>query len=780
MKNHDINHNKKQIVQNSEYQLTLQDYFILFKIHYKKMLFFLLIGLSIGLYKSFNSIPEYKATASVIIKENNASNLVMDFSGNNRSNKISNEIQVIKSRYLAKQVIERLWNSNKRNNLHLFGTRIFYFKGHNYRKRLNQALTFGLLNSSQKKRIQYNDPYTDKMGEKFTSALLNSLNVQNLRNTNILEISFTSINPEEATRITNLIATTYVKLNAQRNKSDANYLVSFLDSLVNIKQKEINIEDKKVRDYKLLNNMYSLDGDAVGIVEQINNYESESYNINATINVTKEKLYLLKSKLNEEEKLLTQKLRSNINNQLISLRLEIGRLESQIIQNTQLYGREHAAVLELNVKIKNLRQELDKKVSLLIENNLSFEDPIQSRQQLISEIVSLDTELISLDLRFIEIKKMLNLFNEKLILLPEKQMELSAKIRDSEILNQNYTFLREKYEEAKLNVAIQTGDASLLDSARYPKNPINDNRVKTVIFFIMIAIGFSIVIIFLIELLDNSLKTIDEVEKYNLAILGIIPSINSDNQNINKYNFIKKILKIKKISNKNVKRKLMMKEDPKSPISEAYRSLRTSMLYSTDKKIKSIIVSSAGPGEGKTTTVANLAITYANLGKKTLLVDTDLRRPVIDKVFGVPREPGVTNFITSQTDNYKSLLKETEIDNLSVITSGVIPPNPSEMLGSQRMVEFVKQLEGEFDMILFDSPPLIAVTDANMISREIDQIVLVVKVGQTDKKAFHHTITNLKNINAPIGGIVMNAVTNKTSYGSYYYYYQQYYHYYGK
>ena len=168
------------------------------------------------------------------------------------------------------------------------------------------------------------------------------------------------------------------------------------------------------------------------------------------------------------------------------------------------------------------------------------------------------------------------------------------------------------------------------------------------------------------------------------------------------------------------------------------------------------------------------------MAKITLLVDTDLRRPVIDKVFGVPREPGVTNFITSQTDNYKSLLKETEIDNLSVITSGVIPPNPSEMLGSQRMVEFVKQLEGEFDMILFDSPPLIAVTDENMISREIDQIVLVVKVGQTDKKAFHHTITNLKNINAPIGGIVMNAVTNKTSYGSYYYYYQQYYHYYGK
>ena len=204
------------------------------------------------------------------------------------------------------------------------------------------------------------------------------------------------------------------------------------------------------------------------------------------------------------------------------------------------------------------------------------------------------------------------------------------------------------------------------------------------------------------------------------------------------------------------------------------------MLYSSDKELKSVLVSSAGPGEGKTTTVANLAITYANLGKKTLLVDTDLRRPVIHKVFRGKKEPGVTNFLANQTDNIESLVKNTDIDNLSIITSGIIPPNPSEMLGSNRMVELVRRLNEEYDIVLYDSPPLVAVTDANMISKEIDRIVLIVKVGQTDKKAFHHTITNLKNIEAPLGGIIMNAVTSKSSYGSYYYYYyHQYYNYYG-
>ena len=628
-------------------------------------------------------------------------------------------------------------------------------------------------------RNQFDEPYTDAIGERYCGPLLNSLSVRSVRSTNILKISCTSINADEATRIANATALTYVQENAAQNKRNAKNLVLFLDSLITLKRKEILLEDKKIRDFKLENNMYSLDGDALGIVSQINNYETEYYNLNADINIRKEKIELLKSKLSEEEKFLTEKLRNNINNQLISLRVEIGRLESQIIQNTQRYGKSHAAVKELNKKVDSFKKELDKQVSVLLKNGISFEDPIQSRQELISEMVSLDAELVSLELRNIEIKKMLEFFNEKLILLPEKQMKLASMVRDSEILNENYSFLRKKYEESKLNVAVKTGDAFLLDSARKPNTPVGQNSQRTILLHLFLGFSFSLVTIFIIEILNNTLKTIDEIEKYNLPILGIIPSIGKEEKENTVNIAFKRLFKVKKISNPDVKRKLMMKENPKSPISEAYRGLRTSMLFSTEKPIKSIVVSSAGPGEGKTTTVANLAITYANLGKKTLLIDTDLRRPVIDKVFNLQREPGVTNFITSQTDDYRSLIKKTEIENLSIITSGVIPPNPSEMLGSKRMAEFVRKLEDDFDMILFDSPPLIAVTDANMISREIDQIVLVVKVGQTDKKAFHHTVNSLKNINAPIGGIIMNAVTNKTSYGSYYYYYQQYYHYYG-
>ena len=148
------------------------------------------------------------------------------------------------------------------------------------------------------------------------------------------------------------------------------------------------------------------------------------------------------------------------------------------------------------------------------------------------------------------------------------------------------------------------------------------------------------------------------------------------------------------------------------------------------------------------------------------------------KVLELKKEPGITNYLAGATKNFSDLIQKTDIQNLFVVTSGIIPPNPSELLGSDKMAQLINKLEKEWDIVLFDSPPLVAVTDATMISKEIDKIVIVVKVGQTDKGAFSRTVELLNNVKAPIGGVVLNAVTQNSSYGSYYYYYQ-YYNYYG-
>ena len=779
MNNLHSNNFQDQNYMNPEHELTLKDYIVILRIHYKKIILFTIIGTLFGIYHTYTIPPNYKATASLMIREKPGANMIMDISGNRSNNRMINIIEVIRSRALAKEVVKELWNSNRRNNLHVFGTRIFYPRGQKIRQGLKEIVTLGLYDPTSFAPKRFQEDYDESIGDRFANNIISGLNVNNIRNTNIIEITFNSVNADEAKRIANIIAHTYVKMDREWSSENATKSVEFLKSLVNDQENNIENSDKRTRDFMLENSMFSLDGDANSIIEQLNKYETEVYNIRSEINIRKEKIELLNSRLTEEEKSLTDQLMNNINSKVINLNIQIGQLESQIIQNSSIYGNEHGAVIELKEKLAILKNDLDKKVSLLLSQGITVQDPLQARQEMITGLLTIDSEIISLELREAETNKMLKLFNNKLNDLPEKQMQLARLNRDTEVLKENYSFLRKKLEEAKLNVAIKVGDAQFLDSARRPSNPSSPNHRKNILSGLGFGLGIGILLTFLIEFLDNTLKTIDEIEKYNLSVLGIIPAIGGEVvRNFNKFNFLKKG-KQSNTSNK-LKRRLITKEDPKSPVSESYRSLRTSMLYSSEKNVKSILVSSAGPGEGKTTTVANLAITYANLGKKTLLIDTDLRRPVVHKVFNLDREPGVTNFLAGQENKIDNLLNKTEIDNLSVITSGIIPPNPSEMLGSKRMIELVKTLEEDWDIVLFDSPPLVAVTDANMILKEIDTIVLVVKVGQTDKKAFHHTIANLKNIEAPLGGIIMNAVTSKSSYGSYYYYYyHQYYQYYG-
>jgi capsular exopolysaccharide synthesis family protein len=223
----------------------------------------------------------------------------------------------------------------------------------------------------------------------------------------------------------------------------------------------------------------------------------------------------------------------------------------------------------------------------------------------------------------------------------------------------------------------------------------------------------------------------------------------------------------------------MTKEDPRSPISEAYRSLRTSLTYaSVNNDLKSLIVTSPGPGEGKTTTITNLAITFANIGKRTLLVDADLRRPMIHNIFNFKIEPGLTHYLTGFPRNIHPLVKQTEIKNLQVVTAGAMPPDPSVLLSSQRMHEFIKNVEIGWDIILFDAPPAVAVTDASLFAKDISHFILVVKAGGTDRAAFDRALQMLQGADAPITGVVMNAVSQRTSSESFHYY-TEYYHYYG-
>ncbi len=223
---------------------------------------------------------------------------------------------------------------------------------------------------------------------------------------------------------------------------------------------------------------------------------------------------------------------------------------------------------------------------------------------------------------------------------------------------------------------------------------------------------------------------------------------------------------------------LVTVSDPKSPIAEAYRTLRTNLQFvNVDQDKKTILVTSAAPGEGKSTTTANLGVSVAMGGVKTLLVDSDLRRPVLHKLFGLPNTAGLSSYLADQAPLSRGV-QATQLPHLSILTSGPIPPNPAEMLASKRMLEMVEELKCQFDQIFFDSPPIISVSDSTVLASMVDGVVLVVRAGAFPNDVVRNAKAQLESVKANFLGVVLNSVDLRRD-GYYYRYYYQYYYGYG-
>ncbi|WP_159882495.1 CpsD/CapB family tyrosine-protein kinase [Paenibacillus puerhi] len=221
----------------------------------------------------------------------------------------------------------------------------------------------------------------------------------------------------------------------------------------------------------------------------------------------------------------------------------------------------------------------------------------------------------------------------------------------------------------------------------------------------------------------------------------------------------------------NNRRPIITHENPKSPISEAYRTLRTNIQFSAiDDELRVIMVTSAGPGEGKSTTLTNLAVAYAQADMKVVVIDADLRKPTMHHTFAVTNRWGLTSILSGQAQ-LSEVVQHTYVNNLSLITSGPIPPNPSEMLASKRMTALLEELKKVFDIILVDAPPTLAVTDSQIVATKCDGVLLVVDSGKVKRDMAIKAKANLDHVKARILGVVLNNMDRKNAESYYYYYY---------
>jgi len=362
--------------------------------------------------------------------------------------------------------------------------------------------------------------------------------------------------------------------------------------------------------------------------------------------------------------------------------------------------------------------------------------------------------------------------------LPDKEAEEMRLAQKLETIREMSIRLREQYQAATVAEAVEVGQVTTIDPAGLPQQPIGTGKLAKVLLGVILGLLAGVGIAFLREQLNNRIRGKQDIEGLlGLAALGVIPRIET--------NGTKPALPLRlPIRNGNgnghVERplaQLVTATAERSTGAEAYRTLRTNLLFSeATHEMRSLMISSALPSEGKTTTAANLAVAFAQQGKKIVLVDADLRKARVHKVFGAVREPGLVEVLIGQAE-LGEVIRPVDVPGLSIITAGTLPPNPSELLGSPRMPEIVRALQQEFDLVLIDAPPVLVAGDASIVATITDATLVVVRAGVTERAAAKAAVEQLQTVGTRIAGAVLNDPDAKIEASEGYHYYA--YKYYG-
>jgi capsular exopolysaccharide synthesis family protein len=320
--------------------------------------------------------------------------------------------------------------------------------------------------------------------------------------------------------------------------------------------------------------------------------------------------------------------------------------------------------------------------------------------------------------------------------------------------------LHDEQQRARISEVAQGGKVEIIDLAT--AQAVVKSGTRKLVLGGLLGFAIALGLIFLYEELNTSLRRKDEVERLLLLpTLGSIPALSRQAPTVSR-----KLLG--KVSGNGKKSNLPVTQ---SQVFESYRAIRTSLIFShAVESLRTVAITSASPGDGKSTTIANLAIAFAQQNLRVLVIDCDLRRGSLHRIFGMPRTPGLTNAVATGAD-IESVIRETSTPNLSIITCGVQPPNPGELLGSQRVTEILLRAQTQYDLVLIDTPPVLAAADAGIIASMVDGVILLVRVGVTTKSAAKTAQERLRIVGARILGTVLNDPKEMLEATEEYYYY---------
>jgi tyrosine-protein kinase Etk/Wzc len=324
-----------------------------------------------------------------------------------------------------------------------------------------------------------------------------------------------------------------------------------------------------------------------------------------------------------------------------------------------------------------------------------------------------------------------------------------------------YLLVEEKFNDAAIAETSEFGYVTVMDPATIPEIPVSPKVLQNLILSLLVGLTLGVAVVFIRAYTDLRVRTPEDLKKYGfIPLTSIIHMTTNGSGNGSRIGTTK--------DGKAFDNHLVAYHNPFSPIAESFRHLRTNVQYAQlDKPLKTILVTSPNPKEGKSTIAANLAITFAQTEQRVLLIDADMRRPTIHSLFGLKKDPGLTDFLFG-TATLQEVTWEGVLDNLWIINAGTTPPNPAEILGSIKMKKFIETVRLAYDIVIFDSPPVLAVTDAVVLATAVDGALLVVSSDRTHVQTLEKATETLKGIGRTAVGVVLNDFDVRKAYGGYY------------
>jgi capsular exopolysaccharide synthesis family protein len=591
----------------------------------------------------------------------------------------------------------------------------------------------------------------------YIGVLADNLKVEGMRDTRLIKISFTHTDPEIASSVANGVASSFITHNFQTKTERFTNMSGWLEESTRKLKAQVEQAEQRLANYSRENNIFSLEGKEnltagklVQLHDQVMRAETDR---------------LLKQSLYEEVKQgrVAQLPEAFADPKTAELRRALNELAVTASQLSVKFGARHPKLQEIKQQMATIQEQIDQNRSMLEEKlRADYERSAREEESLKTALRSAKGDAVKQN---------------------QATIQYSILQQDLATAKSLYTDFLNKTSQANIQRAEQYNNVRMIEAAEPPGSPIGPGRGRTILIGFLISLAFSFGLAYLLETLNTSVRNVEDVSRTTqLPTLAVIPTLGGKalQGHRNGHHELKAAgLKdvndsIEEIADYSAKPVLADSLKKFSAAAESYRMLRTSVLLSTaGHPPKIMLVTSGQPGDGKTTTVFNIAIAFTQLGARVVIVDCDMRKPRIHKLVQQKKDKGLSTFLTSGGD-LDGLINPTPVPNLSILQCGHIPPNPSELISSDKMRELLGLLSERFDYIILDSPPLVTVTDPMILSTLVDGVILVAKSGQSKSELLRRACHDLSGVGAKVLGVVLNDFNLKHEGYDYYYYYRYY------